>query len=408
MKPIYEKSLGLTPLIQIEQVGGSLQIKGWMRSEIFISSDDDQVELVEQEDGLRLRTAADCILRLPRAARLEIGQVAGNLRLKYLDTDLKIGQVGGSLVCRSLANLTIESVNGSVMVKDILGSITCQRIGGSLIARHVAGDIEVEHVGSNLDGRNLSASLRATVGGFSRVEWNVFNGERVTLKTGGAIHCELSDALQPKLDLRSGAREIHLIQFGEKKHLAEQVYQMTIGEGLIPFELQAGGKIVLVIRPAVIEVEEDLDAVFNEEVDQISEKMQLQFQTQMEAFQRQMDRFAEQMGELGAVAGQGEEMSSGAPHAGDDPSDRLQEKMRRAQERMEQRLAEAQRRSEQKAKLSFMEKIGWRRKKEKTTEKAASQDALGEERLFILKMLEQKKITVAEAEELLAALEGKA
>lgn len=408
MKTIYEKSLGLTPSVQIETVGGSLQIKGWMRSEIFVSSDDEHVELVEKEDGILLRTSTDCILRLPRAARLEIGQVAGNLRLKYLDADLRIERVGGSLVCRSTANLSIGAVNGSIMVKDVLGSITCQRVGGSLIARHVQGDIDLGQVGGNLDGRNLSASLRANVGGFGRVEWNVFNGSGVTLKVGGAIHCEISDALQPQLNLISGAREIHIIQFGEKKRVAEGTYQTTIGEGLIPFDLQAGGKIVFIVRQAILEEEEDLDAIFNEEVNQISEKVRHQFQTQMEAFQQQMDRFAEQMSELGNAAVPAEDIPSRFRYAaGQDPGAHLQEKMRRAQERMEQKLAEAQRRSEQRAKLSFIEKIGFARKREPTAEKVAS-DALDEERLFILKMLEQKKITVAEAEKLLAALEGKA
>lgn len=222
MKTLYEKSLGLTPSIQIEGVGGSLQIKGWMRSEIFISSDDEQSELIELEEGIRLRTAADCVLRVPRAARLQIGQVAGNVRLKYLDADLRIEQVGGSLVCRSVANLSIGTVNGSLMLKDVLGSIVCQQVGGSVIARHVQGDLELAQVGGNLDGRHLSASLKATVGGFSRVEWNVFNGHAVTLKAGGSIHCEISDALQPQLTLRSGAQEIHLIQLTEKKHLTDR------------------------------------------------------------------------------------------------------------------------------------------------------------------------------------------
>lgn len=406
MKTIYENSIGLTPSIQIENVGGGLQIKGWMRSEIFVRSDEEQSELVEKEDGILLRTATDCVLRVPRAARLQIGQVNGNLRLKYLDADLRVEHVGGSLVCRSIANLSIGALNGSLMVKDVLGSITCQSVRGSVIARHVEGDMVLEQVGGNLDGRNLSASLQATVGGFSRVQWNVFNGHGVSLKAGGSIHCEISDVLQPQLNLRSGAQEIHLIQMGEKKHLAEANWQMTIGEGLFPLDLQAEGKIVFIVRQAILEEEEELDAIF-EEVDHISEWVWRQFQTQIDAFQEQMDRFAEQMGKLGVAVTATVETLEPLKFVVRDPSARLQEKMRRAQERMEQKLAEAQRRSEQKAKLGFIEKIGFGRKREPTAGKGATQ-SVSEERLFILKMLEQKKITVTEAEALLAALEGEA
>lgn len=406
MKTIYSKSQGLNPSIQLENVGGSLQIKGWMRSEIFISSDDEQVELIERDEGILLRTATDCVLRVPRAARLEIGQVTGNLRLKYLDADLHIDQVGGSVVCRSLGNLFIGAVNGSLIVKDMLGSITCERVGDSVIARHVQGDLTLGQVGGNLDGRNLSASLKATVGGFSRVEWNVHNGNGVTLRAGGAIHCEVSDALQPQLNLHSGAREIYLVQFGEKKHIPEASYQFSIGEGLIPFNLQAGGKLVFVIRQATLE-EEDLDTIFNEEVNQIFDKVNLEFQTQMDTFQQQMGQFAEQMEELADVPTQGEGSSVRFRYENEDPTIRIQAKMRRAQERIEQKLAEARRRSEQKAKLSFIERFGFGRKREAPPEKTAP-NALDEERLFILKMLEQKKITVEDAEKLLSALEGKA
>ncbi len=408
MKTIYEKSLGLSPLIQIEKVGGSLQIKGWMRSEVFVSSEDEQVDLTETDEGLILRSSTDCLLRVPRAARLEIGQIGGNVRIKYVDANLNIEQIGGSLVCRSIGNLAVKTIQGNGMLKDVLGDITCQQVGGSLIARQVQGEIRLGQVGGNLDARHLSDSLSATVGGSCRVEWNVFNGSEVNLRVGGSIHCEISDALQPRLNLHSGAQDIRLIQFGQKEQYAKSQTSLSLGEGLYPFEFQAGGKIILVVRPALSdEEEEDIDAMFNEEVNHISERVRRQLQAQMEAFQQRMNQFTDQMEGYGVEVPPVETIPNRRRSSSHDSSARIQEKMRRAQERMEQKLNEAQRRSESKPKLSFMEKIGFGRKKEASTQAAVS-DTLEEERLYILKMLEQKKITVAEAEKLLAALEGKA
>jgi hypothetical protein len=86
--------------------------------------------------------------------------------------------------------------------------------------------------------------------------------------------------------------------------------------------------------------------------------------------------------------------------------------MRRTQEKMEAKLEASRRRAELKAQAALRRQQTANRRG-RTFEwtppspPPAKETVSDEERLLILRMLEQKKITLQEAEELLAALEGK-
>jgi hypothetical protein len=86
-------------------------------------------------------------------------------------------------------------------------------------------------------------------------------------------------------------------------------------------------------------------------------------------------------------------------------SARVQEKMRQAQAKLEQKMAAAQRKAQAKTGRRPPEKVGFSFGGQPFAAPATSA-ASEEERLLILKMLEEKKITVEEAEMLLNALEG--
>ena len=91
---------------------------------------------------------------------------------------------------------------------------------------------------------------------------------------------------------------------------------------------------------------------------------------------------------------------------------RAQEKIRRAQAKMERKLEATRRRAERKARAAERAARDRRRRAEPvewtpSPPKKVSEPVSDEERLMILQLLEQGKITTEEAEQLLSALEGK-
>ncbi len=87
-------------------------------------------------------------------------------------------------------------------------------------------------------------------------------------------------------------------------------------------------------------------------------------------------------------------------------NDRLQRKIQQATERAERKIRRAQ------AKLDHYQSLGshWKYNSGSSTSSAAPQGepVSEEERMAILRMLQEKKITSEEAEKLLSALEGDA
>jgi DNA-binding transcriptional MerR regulator len=81
-------------------------------------------------------------------------------------------------------------------------------------------------------------------------------------------------------------------------------------------------------------------------------------------------------------------------------------KMRRAQEKLERKMAAAQRKAELKAKAAERRRKGWRYEGVSSDISARDEPVSDDERLMILRMLEEKKISLEEAEKLLSAMES--
>jgi hypothetical protein len=114
------------------------------------------------------------------------------------------------------------------------------------------------------------------------------------------------------------------------------------------------------------------------------------------------------MNQFGLSEEQRQRILEQARRSGERATEKAQEQARRAQEKLERKLEAAKRRSEMKdrhaerrSRRSFNVEIGVQ------TAEPASEPVSDEERLTILRMLEQKKISLAEADALLDALEGK-
>jgi predicted Holliday junction resolvase-like endonuclease len=115
-----------------------------------------------------------------------------------------------------------------------------------------------------------------------------------------------------------------------------------------------------------------------------------------------MERLNRTFEGAGYTAEQTERMIRQAQEATNRAAARTEDKLRRAQEKLERKLETARRRAERRS-----------RGRRSSTDWAApfpaepeSEPVSDNERLAILQMLEQKKITVEQAEELLSALEG--
>jgi len=132
----------------------------------------------------------------------------------------------------------------------------------------------------------------------------------------------------------------------------------------------------------------------------------------MKILDEQMAHLSESISHSGVPPAEADRILRRARESSERANLRAQEKMQRAREKLDRKLAAAQRRVEERERATAGRKEGqekrtWSFDWPTTSSPAQSQgEASDEERLMILRMLEQKKISLAEAEQLLEALEG--
>jgi len=150
----------------------------------------------------------------------------------------------------------------------------------------------------------------------------------------------------------------------------------------------------------------------------ISQQIEAQIQAQMEKmtnqFNQEFDRISKRISGDDLSPKEPEQIMEKTRRTSGLETNLLQDKMHRAQEKLERRLEAAKRRHERRAKefdrRTRHGKHSWSFELPVSTTFRPSperEDASEEERFLILKMLEQKKITVDEAETLLGSLGGK-
>jgi len=407
MKVHYRQNVGLTPRIIIEQVQGDLTIKGWMRSDVYIATETETVPIQEQGNQIQLSCPGDCVLRVPRAAQIEINQALGNVQLKYLDGAIAIQTISESLAARTVARLAIQTVHGDVLLKGILEDVSIAKINGDLILRDLQGGGNFTEVNGSFDARAVSGALTANVNDDARLEIESLAPKGIQLKVAGDLRCDMVSTLDVSINLSSAEEDILVRSDGERRHLTERTYQSQLGKGTVPFNIECEGKIILFIHSPSWHSTPDFKDLFGAENDRMNDQYEAKFteqiEAQVESFNQQMQHLSDEIEKMGVSQPILEKILERARVSSQKASIRAQEKMRLAQEKLAQRMTEARVKADTtESKSTESDKKAKERETGSST--GVKSENLEDERLYILKMLEEKKITVEQAERLLSAL----
>ena len=103
-------TLDSNPVLEIEQVSGDVFMEGWERTELQAQGDNIHIE---PSDGLlNISCDGDLKLSMPRATKLTIRFVGGDLKAENLDGPINVSFVGGDAILRNLKGQV--SLNGMV------------------------------------------------------------------------------------------------------------------------------------------------------------------------------------------------------------------------------------------------------------------------------------------------------
>jgi hypothetical protein len=353
--------LGARPHIRVEMVRRDLRVQAGDGQEVLLRSGSDTTE-VEQVDGVTvIRTPASLRLQLPPDSILEIGQVGGDLAMEGLQRDCHIGQVGGDARIEHSAGLLIDRVGGDCLARMVQGDIVLKAAGGDVVLEQVSGSAKVSGAGGDVVLGEMGGEIQVAVGGDATVNLQAGLSGEIEISSGGDSYCRLpaqpsiSASLTAGGDLRVTGSDVPSVDWGQA--------EFELHGGDHRFMVSAGGDLWLALGESD-EIPVGMADIGGTIAAKVGEKI-----AEMEA----------------ALSAMGAELNGVSSEL---ISDRVQRIVDRAVKRHEHL----------EARVSLHEAL------EKGFARSAG--ASDEERMKVLQMLEEKVITVEQAEELLEALEG--
>ena len=427
-------------VILVENIGGDLRLSGWDQNQFVAESDDDRSLHVQKDDEqLVVRAGADCRLRVPRSARLTLQSVGGDARAKSLEAVLTIGQVGGDLSLRQVGPTEVGRVGGDLKAKKINGHLRLGTVGGDVQASSVEGPVQAQKIGSDLYLRDIQGGLDVRAGGDVALNLNFLPGQEYVIRAGSDLTCRLPADADVQLDISAGG-DIEVDVLGAQIVGQPRRRTVTLGAGTAPVVLQAGGDVSIVGLAADPGAMGDFGEQFGDDFSVMAEEFAVQIETQIEsqieAIMPDIDKLlAERLSQFqlqfGAGSVKAEELAERARHA----AERVEETKARAADKIRRKAEQAVRqveRERERARHRAEHAARHQSEHAKNVRQAWAfaprppvpptppvpprppmppapplDPVTDEERLVILRMVEQGKISVADAEKLLAALENR-
>jgi hypothetical protein len=232
--------------------------------------------------------------------------------------------------------------------------------------------VECRQIGGDLNLQVGAFPLQALTRGDLKAGLNESGSQTISLQASGDLSFFFPDPnISAELDLHSGQSEIELRFNGKRETIEEEDYHLTLGEGSMKIHLDAQGEVRVSDEPWI---SPHFDRRFEKLSKQGVEKV-VELSDAWHVFDERVSRSVEKAAQRAQAA-----------------AERAELRVQAAMDRVNQRIG-----------LHGSERYAWGTTAATVPAKGAITD---DERMLILKMLQEKKITVEEAEKLLQTLEG--
>jgi ElaB/YqjD/DUF883 family membrane-anchored ribosome-binding protein len=378
-------------------------LTGWERPELLVrgpkSSD---IHHLPELGVVELQAERHCLVQAPLQTTLEVdGSVDGNATINLLLGPVKVHSVDGHLQINSCGPLKVHSVDGHLNVRAVAGSCQIDSVDGNARVAQVAGDLLLHKVDGNLVISEVVGNVQAETDGNADLSLALVHGQHVQVSADGNIVCRIQPDASVKVRLEAEGA-IRVKNLGETRRSEDDCLEFQLGDGGALLDLRADGDITLLgadLREfgARLGFEAEVGEEMGRRAAELGQQIAQQVEAQVTVLTREMEEKLARMGE------------------NDQMANKLQERLTSTMRRAEEKLAEAMRKIEVRA-ADRTPEVDRRRKGYSWQAPPPAPPAppvpprrnpvSDEERMMILRMVEQGKISVEQAEKLLAALNG--
>lgn len=427
------------PHVTVTECAGNLIVRSW--AETAVSARGDAVEITEDGNSYTVSSHAALELRVPEKTQLTITQAGQDVVVKFVSGSVTIGEAHQDVILSGIRTAKIETIHNDISAKNIdealhietvhgdasirrIDELNIGSIHGDLSARYVNNGVQINEAMGDVGFKSVSGDVSLQQGHRDITLKNVAGAVNVTTHGDIRVYGSLSAAdhtltadqdiimrwpAGADLNLVANAPTVKNRLSFDKLVENEDGIVGSIGDGQVNVTAKANGRILLKdtdIVDARWEIPDDTDGFsfdFAFDLEGLGNQIK-------EKFNAEIGRFSEEI------------ESKLGPDFGQELSNRIAQKMEQAAAKAERAAERAARQAERAAERATaqaersanrnrarMERVVVRRSPGRPpgTGKAA-QDApkpdTTEEKLKILKMVEQGTITPDEAAMLLEAL----
>lgn len=350
-------SAGRTPKIMIEFIGGDLSLVGWDGEDILLKGNDEEMQFNQNGETVTVSCEDDLSLRVPKSASILVKKIAGDASIRGVMGGIEVGEIEGDLSIRDVNSAAIGTLHSDFSLRGAKGNLSIKKAHSDVSIREVDGNVSLESVADDLALRDVRGNVNANVGEDVVLYLNPKAGNTYSVHAGDDILLVMPPTANAILTLNADSIDIEWKGVKNDEDVTSRV--ITLGDGSSIVNLVAGGDIRVSNQPNAGETAEDFGNFAGIGMD---------WSGFGERISRQVSRAAKQVEE--------------------------------ATRRMDQKMS----RRGPKVNVN-MGRWNWD-VSPKGVPMPSKPQASDEERMAILKMLQEKKITAEDAEKLLAALEG--
>ena len=392
--------IGEATVLILQHVAGHADIRagedGEEREIRVVAGDGLQIDATGDELSLSCQGA--CTLTMPANLDLRCVAIHGHAQIYGIAGAITGDAVDGRLLLRHTGPVQLRAVGGDLDADDVAGDLIVDKVGGDLRTVDVRGTLATD-AGGDIIANGIEGVVRASAGGDARLTFVSLTQAEHSVRAGGDIVCRLPADADVAARLRCGGRVRVYGQIALQPEGAGAV-RFVLGDGAAALDLKAGGDIRVGFQYAPGEEMSDDSGIgheFARQMEQAAQQIAGQLEGQLVALARQLEAKLTESG------------------AGDEIAARVQEKVQAAMRRAENNIAnalrhvekQAQRAEERAARMEARQMRGRPAWPEPPPPPPRPAPISPEQRMKILHMLNQGKITVEQAEQLLSALSGK-
>ena len=391
----------------IKSTGGKLYLTGWNRDEIRVNDSSEQDSFNKKKDLIEITFPNDGIVNIPHHMPVTIESVGKDAVIKGIGSPIQISSVGGDLILSDVSPSNVKSVGGDMFAKRVQGDLVIENVGQDCLINNVNGQLSLQQVGKDIQIEKVAGGIEVLAGGDGQVNFSPVPWQAYSIKVGGDLSVSLPEDSNAELSIESKQNEITVKLGAIDEKVTDGDFTKQIGEGGPSIMLSAGGSVFVAsdnynwISPLQMNAEQfesiavDFSAQAAEQIKNNLGHLEIALRESLSGLPESMESAGLSEEKLQQFKIQIEESSRLAIQKAGLAAVK-------ARAKAEKSIAKAQRKAQ---------KI-----KKKTREfdldqffasQAEKKSVSDSERLMILEMLQEKKISPDEADDLLKALEGK-